>query len=215
MTARLKFPRGLYGVTPDWTDADRLESAVRQAIAGGMVALQLRHKTATAEFRRDLALRLLPVCREAGVPLLINDDWQLALDIKADGIHLGQHDEDPQIVRAEVGDDMMIGVSCYASLARAQSLLRCAPVYIAFGAMFASETKPLAPPASLSVLGEALTLTTVLGEPRPGVAAIGGINLSNARPVIEAGATSLAVVGGLFHTTDIKNTAQAFSELFN
>jgi len=215
MTARLKFPRGLYGVTPDWTDADRLESAVRQAIAGGMVALQLRHKTATAEFRRDLALRLLPVCREAGVPLLINDDWQLALDIKADGIHLGQHDEDPQIVRAEVGDDMMIGVSCYASLARAQSLLRCAPVYIAFGAMFASETKPLAPPASLSVLGEAHTLTTVLGEPRPGVAAIGGINLSNARPVIEAGATSLAVVGGLFHTTDIKSTAQAFSELFN
>jgi thiamine-phosphate pyrophosphorylase len=146
---------------------------------------------------------------------LINDDWQLALDIKADGIHLGQHDEDPQIVRAEVGDDMMIGVSCYASLSRAQSLLRCAPVYIAFGAMFASETKPLAPPASLSVLGEALTLTTVLGEPRPGVAAIGGINLSNARPVIEAGATSLAVVGGLFHTTDIKSTAQAFSELFN
>jgi thiamine-phosphate pyrophosphorylase len=147
--------------------------------------------------------------------MLINDDWRLALEIKADGIHLGQHDEDPVLVRASVGDEMLIGVSCYASLTRAQTLLRCAPAYIAFGAMFVSSTKPLAPPAPLSVLGEAQRLTISSSGHCPGIAAIGGINLSNAPAVIKAGATSLAVVGSLFQATDITGTARAFSELFN
>jgi len=215
MSASLRFPSGLYGITPDWDDPVKLELAVRAAIRGGMTALQLRHKTASPELRKSLALRLLAVCRDHGVVFIVNDDWRLALDIAADGIHLGQHDEDPGIVRSQIGHDMILGVSCYASIERASQLLTHQVSYIAFGAMFNSGTKPQAPPAPASVLSEGKKLVSQANEPRPGVVAIGGITVANAAQLIAAGATSVAVVGGLFLANDIEHTAREFSSLFS
>ena len=198
MTNDLRFPRGLYGVTPEWADADRLDQAVRAAARGGMTALQLRIKTATPAWRKALAIKLRDTCREFGVVFMINDDWRLALEIGADGVH-----------------DLLLGVSCYADPALATKHLAHQLDYIAFGAMFASQTKPLAPPAPLSVVQTGRTLCQDIDTPRPAVVAIGGIRIAQAASVIRAGADSLAVVGGLFATPDIEETARAFSAKFH
>lgn len=214
MSTPLRFPAGLYGVTPEWEDGDKLCAAVRAAARGGMTSLQLRHKGQDATKRRELALRLQDVCREAGVVFLINDDWRLALSIGADGVHLGREDEAPSVVRREVGPDMLIGVSCYADLERAQGFLTDNVAYIAFGAMFASQTKPLAPPAPLEVVTAGRALCEQFAAPRPGVVAIGGITVQNAGQLVAAGVDSLAVVGGLFMADDIEETARKLCASF-
>ena len=212
MSQAPRFPAGLYGVTPDWCDKDRLEEAVRQAAAGGMSALQLRHKTASDSLRRALAERLLDVCQSLSIPLIINDDWQLAADIGADGVHLGRDDADPHIVRAALAPRVLLGVSCYGDIDRARRLLQIGVDYVAFGAMFSSGTKPQAPPAPLGVLTQAQALTAE-HSPRAAVVAIGGINPDNAASVAAAGADSLAVVGALFLAKDIEQTARRFNAM--
>ena len=209
MNHALMFPAGLYGVTPGWRDARRLEQAIRSAVAGGMTALQLRAKDVSDSERRTLANHLLAVCQSLKVPLIINDDWQLALDIGADGVHLGKDDADPALVRKQLAPSMLLGVSCYRDLERARQMLDIGVDYIAFGAMFSSGTKPHAPSAPLSVLTEARELVDGRSL-RPAVVAIGGITVDNAASVIAAGADSVAVVGGLFLADDIEQTAREF-----
>jgi thiamine-phosphate pyrophosphorylase len=215
MSAQLKFPAGLYGVTPEWGDAVRLEDAVRAAARGGMRALQLRHKTADAALRHKLGSHIREVCKELNIVFLINDDWRLAKEIDADGVHLGRDDGDPRRVREVIGPDMLIGVSCYADPERAESFLAADVAYVAFGAMFASQTKPFAPVAPLSVLqrGHEICLTQLL--PRPAVVAIGGIDTSNAHQIFQAGADAIAVVGGLFLAENIEQTARTLSNTFS
>lgn len=215
MPAQLKFPAGLYGVTPEWDDASRLEDAVRAAVQGGMRALQLRHKTADAALRLKLASRIGEVCKELNIVFLINDDWRLAKEIGADGVHLGRDDDPPALVRDAIGPDMLIGVSCYADPARAQSFIACDVAYIAFGAMFGSKTKPLAPVAPLSVLQAGRAISLAQSVPRPAVVAIGGIDNSNAQQIFTAGADSIAVVGGLFLADNIEQTARELSNSFS
>jgi len=207
-----RFPSGLYGVTPDWTDTGKLLAAAEAAAAGGMTALQLRHKSATAKQRLELAQALLPICRHWQIPLIINDDWQLALTVGADGVHLGKDDDDPARVRTEIGRDKLLGVSCYSDLTRAQQMLEMGVDYVAFGAMFASGTKPQATSAALSTIVDACALAEQIA-PQASVVAIGGITVDNATSVLAAGAHSLAVVGGLFNSHDIQTTARAFSAL--
>jgi len=215
MTAQLKFPAGLYGVSPQWDDASRLEDAVRAAARGGMRALQLRHKTADATLRLKLASRMREVCTELNIIFLINDDWRLAKEIGADGVHLGRDDDAPALVREQIGADMLIGVSCYADPVRAQSFIASNVAYIAFGAMFASQTKPLAPPAPLTVLKTGREICLRQPQPRPAVVAIGGIDVSNAQQIFKVGADSIAVVGGLFLADDIESTARTLSNSFS
>jgi thiamine-phosphate pyrophosphorylase len=215
MTAQLKFPKGLYGVTPEWDDATRLEDAVRAAASGGMRALQLRHKTADARLRHQLGSRMREVCKELNIVFLINDDWRLAKEIGADGVHLGRDDDAPGLVREAIGPDMLIGVSCYADPVRAQSFIACDVAYIAFGAMFASQTKPLAPVAPLAVLQQGREICLAQPTPRPAVVAIGGIDTSNAHQIFQAGADAIAVVGGLFLADNIEQTARALQFFFN
>ena len=214
MQPNLKFPAGLYGVTPDWDDAARLEQAVRAAARGGMKALQLRHKTAKPPLRRHLAQTLLSVCNELGLVFMINDDWRLALELGAHGVHVGQHDDDPALVRRAIGPEMLLGVSCYADPQRAQRLLAQQVAYIAFGAMYASATKPHAPTAPLNVLSEGQTLCQAGGAPRPAVVAIGGIGITQAPTLASAGADTIAVVGSLFLAPDIEAAARALSAPF-
>lgn len=212
MQAKLKFPAGLYGVTPEWDDGIKLQQAVRAAARGGMVALQLRHKSQDRAQRREIALRLQDTCRENGVIFLINDDWRLALEIGADGVHLGRDDDAPSLVRSEVGPDMLMGVSCYSDVARAEGFLSQNVAYIAFGAMFPSRTKPLAPAAPLNVLTSGRALCENLAPLRPGVVAIGGITVENANQITTAGADTIAVVGGLFMAPDVEAAARSLCE---
>jgi len=214
MQTAIKFPPGLYGVTPDWDDVERLEKAVRAAARGGMRALQLRHKTAEPALRRRLAQTLCKVCHELELVFLINDDWRLALEVGAHGVHVGQHDDEPALVRREIGPDMLLGVSCYADPQRAQKLLEHHVAYIAFGAMYPSATKPLAPTAPLDVLAVGQSLCQALVAPRPAVVAIGGIGIKEASTLAAAGADSIAVVGSLFMADDIEAAARALSAPF-
>jgi thiamine-phosphate pyrophosphorylase len=205
MTA-LRFPRGLYGVTPEWDDTARLLRAVQQAAAGGMQALQLRRKDVPQALRREQALALGRACRELGVVFLVNDHWELALEVGADGVHLGRDDADVAAVRSRA-PDLIIGASSYDDIERARTMLDAGADYIAFGAVYPSPTKPAAVRAPLALFGQARALVQALPLPRAAVVAIGGITPANAALVAQAGADSVAVITGVFEAPDIAAAA--------
>lgn len=213
MSMTLRFPAGLYGVTPNWDDAERINQAIAQAAAGGMRTLQLRNKSLQGKPLVALAQKVRDYCASLGVLFVMNDQWRVAMDVGADGVHLGKDDEPVSTVRQEVGSRLLIGVSCYADLSRAEAALAWDVDYIAFGAMFVSGTKPQAPPAPLGVLGEARMLAMKSNSfTRPAVCAIGGIVPERVHSLANAGADCVAVVGGLFLAPDIEVAARALSE---
>jgi thiamine-phosphate pyrophosphorylase len=214
MTATKQRIQGLYGITPQWSDIDRIDQAVREAASGGMRIVQFRHKTADATWRASAASKLRRTCSELGVMLIINDDWSLAQAVGADGVHLGRDDPEPRVARQALGSSVIIGASCYGDINRAADMAKQGVDYVAFGAMYSSQTKPQATAAPLEVLSQARQ-TLAPDFPALGLVAIGGITLDNARHVLSAGADSLAVLGGLFMNPDITGTARAFTELFN
>jgi len=152
--------------------------------------------------RRRQARLLLPLCDAYSVPLIINDDWRLAGDIGAQGAHLGGDDGDVREARRALGDDAILGVSCYDDLQRAQRAAAEGASYIAFGAFHPSGTKPGARRADAALLRGSATL----GLPR---VAIGGITPSNARALIDAGADLVAVIGGRVDAADPRAAALA------
>ena len=200
--------RGLYAVTPDEPDIGLLARKVRKALAGGARILQYRNKSASPEQRREQAAALLALCREAHIPLVINDDLDLARGIGADGLHVGREDISIAAARAQLGKDKLLGVSCYDRLELALSAREAGADYVAFGSAFPSATKPEAARAPLWLYREAK------GRLSSPVVAIGGITTENARSVIEAGADAVAVISALFDAPDIEATARSFSRLF-
>lgn len=198
--------RGLYAITDG--PRDDLPGVVAQALAGGARLLQYRDKSVDATRRHAEALALKELCRRCGVPLIINDDIALAHAVGADGVHLGQADDDLASARAMLGEHAIIGVSCYDSLRRAQSAARAGASYIAFGAFFPSTTKPMAPRAPIDLLRQ----SAAFGVPR---VAIGGITPDNGASLVEAGADYLAVVSAVFAAADVRAAAQRFADLYS
>jgi len=199
--------RGLYLLTPDEPDTARLLARVRPALAAGVALLQYRNKSAGAGLRRQQASALLPMCREFSIPLVINDDWRLAAEIGAEGAHLGADDGDLREARAALGPDRIVGVSCYNDIARAERAASDGASYLAFGAFFASGTKPLARRADPSVLHDAARF----GLPR---VAIGGISPDNGASLVAAGADLLAVIGAVFDAPEPAAAVRAFHSCF-
>jgi len=202
-------PSGLYLVTPDWPDTDALLAAVSALLPARPALVQYRNKLADAALKRVQAGRLLAACRAAGVPLVINDDLALALELGADGAHLGRDDGDPAAARRALGPGRILGVSCYDEWSRAQAGAAAGVDYVAFGAMYPSSTKPGATRAPVELLGRA---KRELGVP---VAAIGGITLDNAPPLVAAGASLLAVISDVFSASDPAARAAAYAGLFD
>jgi thiamine-phosphate pyrophosphorylase len=196
--------QGLYAITPDEGDTDVLLQAVDETLGAGTRLLQYRNKAATPELRRAQLQALKPMCERHGCTLVVNDDWRLALALGLQAVHIGGEDGDAATVRAALGPSGTLGVSCYASLDRAKAVAEYAD-YLAFGSMYPSPSKPQAPSAALQVLQQAQ------GFGRP-VVAIGGINLANARQVLEAGADAIAVISGVFLAPSIAGATQAFLE---
>jgi thiamine-phosphate pyrophosphorylase len=204
----LRWPRrGLYLLTPDNADTAQLVVDVAAAIGAGVALLQYRNKTATQALRRDQLRALRPLCVRHGVPLIVNDDIDLALEFDADGVHVGEHDADVAAARAALGPDAIVGASCYDDLDRAHRAARDGASYLAFGAFFPSPTKPNARRADLQLLRDSETL----GLPR---VAIGGITADNARPLLGAGADLLAVVSDVFDAPDIAAAVRRYASLF-
>jgi thiamine-phosphate pyrophosphorylase len=203
----VRFPRGLYALTPDEPDTGALVAAVGSAIAGGAAAVQYRNKPADASLRRRQAAALAALCRETGVPLIVNDDVELALAVDAAGAHLGADDGDLAAARARLGPGRLLGASCYDRLDRAARAVAAGADYVAFGAVFASPTKPAAVRAPLALFGAARALRVPL-------VAIGGITLDSAPAAIAAGADALAVITALFGAGDVAARARSFAKLF-
>ena len=199
-------PRGLYLITPDDDDTARLVARVGEVI-GLATLLQYRNKSAGRALRQEQAGALLQLCREAGVPLLINDDWQLAAQIGADGAHLGEADGALREARQAMGDDAILGASCYDDLGLAEAAARDGASYLAFGAFFASPTKPKARRATPGLLAQSARF----GLPR---VAIGGITPDNAGSLVDAGADLLAVISGVFEALDPVAAARAYLACF-
>jgi len=199
--------KGLYAVTPDLADTALLRSKVRQVLAGGARLLQYRNKAADRNLRREQAAVLRQLCADADATLIINDDVELACEIDAHGVHVGTDDAAVSAARARLGDNKIIGASCYSDLARARCAAAEGADYIAFGSFFASSVKPNAVRAPVALLTSARNI----GIP---VAAIGGITLDNAGQLIHAGADALAVISALFSASDVKTAAREFCELF-
>ena len=206
----LRFPRGLYGITPDWADTARLLDAVQAAIRGGMAALQWRPKNAPHADRMEQGRQLARLCREAGVAFIVNDSMDTALALDADGVHLGRGDGDPRAARALLGHAKIVGCSCYDQPELARRALAAGADYVAFGAVYPSPVKPEAARATFDHLRQAWRLAhSWPGVARPAVVAIGGITPANAGAVAEAGADSIAVISALFEAPDVRAAAQA------
>jgi thiamine-phosphate pyrophosphorylase len=201
--------RGLYLVTPDWADTPGLVSALAVALVGRPALVQYRNKLADPQLRRTQAARILGLCRAAGVPLIINDSLELALEIGADGLHIGGGDGAPAEIRAALGPGRILGVSCYADLSRGKAARAAGADYVAFGALFPSPTKPEAAHAPLELIARA---RAELDCP---VAGIGGITLDNAPAAVAAGADLLAVISDVFLAPDPGARSAAYRRLFS
>lgn len=203
----MQIRHGLYAITDTALLGNRLLPAVRAALEGGAMLVQYRDKSTDSLRREKEARALLTLCREFACPLLINDDMALALHIGADGVHLGRHDGALSQARQQMGPTAIIGATCHDSLGFAAEAAASGASYLAFGALYASPTKPGAATAVLSTL----TAARRFGLP---VVAIGGISADNAAPVIAAGADCVAVISDLWNTADITVRARLFQTLF-
>jgi thiamine-phosphate pyrophosphorylase len=202
-------PRGLYVLTdstliPD----DKLVPAVAAAIHGGAVMVQYRDKSGDTDKRRWEAQDLANLCRPLGVPLIINDDVALAHAVGAAGVHLGRDDGDIAAARATLGPGAIIGVSCYNELELAVAAAAAGADYVAFGSFYPSTVKPGAVRATPELLQRAKQQLTLP------IAAIGGITIDNAPPLVEAGADLLAVITDVFARDDIRTAAARLAALF-
>ena len=200
--------KGLYAVTPDIADTDLLIKKVEAALQGGVNVLQYRNKQANHKLQTQQARAILPLCRQYNVPLIINDSVKLCLTLDADGVHLGADDGNLAEVRIRLGEGKILGASCYNRFDLAIAAQNQGADYVAFGACFASNTKPNAPVANVSLFSQARAELSV-----PSVA-IGGINLQNANQVIQAGADAIAVIQAIFAADDVRLASQQFSQLF-
>lgn len=201
--------QGLYAITdaallPD----DRLIDAVEQVILGGARLVQYRDKSADVPRRLAQARALNALCQRHRIPLIINDDVELAARVGAAGVHIGKEDASLAEARARLGEAALIGVSCYDRLDLALAAARAGADYVAFGAFHPSPTKPTEIRASIDLLRQARAALSVP------IAAIGGITPDNAPLLLDMGADALAVIHAVFGQPDMQAAARRFALLF-
>jgi thiamine-phosphate pyrophosphorylase len=200
---------GLYAITDSrLTPGTSLLERVDQAIAGGATVIQYRDKLASDSERYTQASGLAELCHRRQVTLIINDDAALAAAVGAHGVHLGKSDCTVEAARTRLGNDALIGVSCYNRMERAREAVAQGASYVAFGRFFASRSKPDAQPADTGLLS---TARRELDVP---VVAIGGITPDNADTLIAAGANLLAVIHGVFGQSDVQAAAAGYMRHF-
>ena len=206
MNSKLK---GLYLLTDHHlTDQKGVVASVAEAIQGGAGVIQYRNKHANSDRKHWEILDLITLCRPLGIPLIVNDDAVLAAETGADGVHLGSNDGSVEETRKIVGDEAIIGLSCYNSLDRARMAEEQGASYIACGRFFPSRTKPDA------VLAEPELLTMAKSELQLPIVAIGGVDSSNGKPLIDAGADMVAVINSVLGAPNIEQAAHNIAMLF-
>ncbi|MES2832503.1 MAG: thiamine phosphate synthase [Pseudomonadota bacterium] len=206
-SGRLSY-RGLYLVTPDWNDTERLLAVSEQALAGGAALLQYRHKTAAPALRQAQATALLALCRRFDCLFIVNDHVDLCLAVGADGVHVGGTDAAVASVRAQIGPNLILGASCYGDLALAQAAHLGGASYVAYGGFYPSRVKqyPVTTPVSIIASSQAEV-------PLP-VVVIGGMTPENSAPLVAAGADMVAAISSVFSADHPQQVAAEFVGLF-
>ena len=204
----------LYAITDrQWLHGAMLSEHVKLAIEGGATMIQIRDKDilstdsdAGLKDEYSEALEIKRICHEHKVPLIINDNVQFAIDIDADGVHLGQDDMNPAEARKLLGADKIIGVTA-KTVEQAKKAQADGADYLGSGAVFGSTTKLNAKPMTKELLRE---ITAAVDIP---VVASGGINADNAVTLKGTGIAGIAVVGAIFASADIKDAARELAEI--
>ena len=201
--------KGLYVITDKkLIPRDGFLSTVEKAVRGGASVVQLREKDTPGDEIVSLGKALLKVTGKYGVPLIINDSIELAMEIGADGVHLGEDDSDVRHARDALGEGKIIGVSCYGRLERGLNAERDGADYVAFGTPFFTPTKPERTPTSFDVLREAAS-----GIKSIPIFAIGGITTDNADSVLETGVDGIAVITAVFGSEDPEKAARELASI--
>jgi thiamine-phosphate pyrophosphorylase len=203
--------RGLYAITSDAVCHSRelLLGSVAEAIAGGAAMIQYRDKHASPETRQANARALAEFCGVRSVPLIINDDPQLAVEVDADGVHVGRADASLAAVRRICGARRIIGATCSNSLEHAIAAAQAGASYLAIGRFYPSRTKPDAPEASLELLRE------VRSRVKVPICAIGGVTPDRVPELLDAGADLVAAIEGVFGAHDVRGAAAAYAAHFS
>lgn len=197
----------LYAVTDsEWTCDKTLEVQVREAIKGGVTCVQLREKNLNYDDFLKQAIALKDICKKYNVPLIINDNVQIAIECKADGIHVGQGDMEATSVREKIGDDMMLGVSV-KTLDQAKLAEKNGADYLGVGAVFQTSTKLDATSVSHSTLKDICTNISIP------VVAIGGIYKHNIMELKGCGVDGVALVSAIFSSENIENECKELLRL--
>ena len=192
----------LYAVTDRrWAKGTTLCDQVEQAILGGATCVQLREKDLPRDAFYEEAVRMRALCSRYRVPLIINDDVEIALACGADGVHVGQSDMAVAAIRERAGKKLIVGATA-KTIAQAIAAQAAGADYLGSGAIFGTETKPDAKPMSMELLERIVHSVTIP------VVAIGGIDRSNIARLAGAGVAGAAVVSGVFAAADIKLEAQ-------
>lgn len=200
--------KGLYLVTPDWDDTQKLLEVSEAGLRGGAALLQYRHKTADMALRKEQAAQLQALCRQYGRPFIINDFIDLCVELDADGIHVGGTDMAVADVRAAVGPSKIVGASCYGSLQLAHDAHRAGASYVAFGGFYPSRVKKYEVTTPLDIVAHAKQKI-----PLPNVV-IGGMTHENAAPLVKHGADMVAAISSVYMAQDPEAAARAFVNLF-
>ena len=197
----------LYAVTDrSVLNGQSLYEAVEEALEGGVTLVQLREKELdNAAFLKE-AIELTRLCHRYGVPLVVNDRLDVAMQSGADGVHLGQDDLPAAEARALLGPDMIVGVTA-KTVEQARLAEAAGADYLGSGAVFGSSTKLNARPMSMDTLR---SITQAVSIP---VAAIGGINRNNILQLAGTGIAGAAVVSGLFAAEDVRQEGRLLRRL--
>jgi thiamine-phosphate pyrophosphorylase len=202
--------KGLYAITDENLISEQyFNQAVESALRGGAKIIQYRDKSSDQQKRLIQATALRLLCKRYEALCIINDDIELAKAIDADGVHLGRGDSTIKKARKILGNDAIIGVSCYNDLTLAIDAEKNTADYVAFGAIFSSTTKPDATVAGLDIISQAKRQLSIP------VCTIGGITKDNLQLVVQHGADMSAVISSLFSSSDILQSANRLSKHFN
>ena len=188
----------LYAVTDrHWLNGRTLYEQVEEALKGGATFIQLREKNLTEEEFLEEAKKIQQLCKKYRVPFIINDNVKLAKEIDADGVHVGQSDMEALDVRAQLGEDKIIGVSA-RTVEQALLAEKHGADYLGVGAVFQTGTKTDAREVEHSVLKEICTKVDIP------VVAIGGITQDNVKELSGSGINGVAVISAIFAQKDIE-----------
>lgn len=192
----------LYAVTDRHYLHDKtLEEAVKEAIDGGITFVQLREKNMDHEDFKEEALRIQSLCHQYQIPFVIDDDVDLAVEICADGVHVGQSDLEALEARKKIGSDKILGVSA-GTVEEAIKAEKAGADYLGVGAVFPTGSKDDATPVSHD------TLKAICNAVSIPVIAIGGITRDNVRELEGAGIVGIAVISAIFAKDNITSATE-------